>query len=412
MATAPVKDSNENTIGYMVDGTLVTSNDSQYTKVDSSALSKNTIYSSEVQKIKSARYPLAGTGSHFVRFYINLNEESKLIADNVIGTTGYVDNTQQNRANRDDVSIDALRTAGQVAGTVAGAKVGANLGSAVGGAVGGLGGVKGRFLGKAAGLAIGGIAGAYFGGEAGGEIAEILAEKFSLTKKLKRLEAGITLYTPGNVRASYTFKYDMPEDLLVTLAQSENFESIKSGLESMKSAITGEGAAEAVKNLGAFGRIIATGVSGANGSKTVSMLSRTAINSRRDVVFQYVGNRQFRFEYTFAPRDIKEAEEVDRIIFMFKYFAHPEVLQGYSQFLYLYPAEFDIEYGMRVDGGQEIANPNVNKISSCVLDSVDVDYSPTGRFQTLEKGEPVIIKMSLMFREIETLHRARIAKGY
>jgi hypothetical protein len=158
------------------------------------------------------------------------------------------------------------------------------------------------------------------------------------------------------------------------------------------------------KNLG---RILA-----ASSNNTVSTLSRTAYNPKKDLLFKSMGNRSFQFEFQFAPNDSVEALMVKDIIYAFKLYSHPEVLKGYGQFLYLYPAEFDIQYGFIDSTGAEKENTSLNKISSCVLESISVNYGSQGTFQSLENGEPIITNMSLRFKEIETLTQDRVRKGF
>lgn len=379
-------------------------------------------------RVRSLIYPQSGGNHHYVRFSINLNEESRLIKSKQVEITGDANQTDQNRLNRNLASQDAINAAGTVVGAYAGAKAGVAAGAALKNLF------KNKLSSGIAGVAVTGgaaLAAGAAGAALGDNIGELASEYLKLTNRLKRLAADITLYTPGNIRANYNLNYDMPEDILVALAQSDNFEAIQAGLAAAGTGIAGvyndamsgnfgqaaTGAADlgraAGNTFGKFGRIVATGA-----SSTVSMLSRTAVNTRRDVMFKHVGNRQFVFEYTFAPKSVTEAKEVADIIFMFKYFAHPEMLPGYGNFLYLYPAEFDIEYGMMPDNvnagpTQPKQNKYLNKISSCVLTDIDVNYAPGGNaFQSLEAGEPIITTLSLVFKEIETLHRERIAQGY
>ena len=379
-------------------------------------------------RVRSLIYPQNGGNNHYVRFSINLNEESRLIKSKQVGIVGDANLSDQMRLNRNMQTQDAFNGAGAILGAYGGAKV---TGAIVGKNAAAL---KNLFKGKfgqtaAVGTLIG--AGAIATGQAVGErIGEIATAYLKVTNKLKRLTADITLYTPGNVRANYNLNYDMPEDILVALAQSDNYDAIKAGLDAAGTGITGagkdiwhgnfrQGASQAGAVAGDVGELAgkAARILGAR-SSTVSMLSRTAVNVRRDVMFKHVGNRQFVFEYTFAPKSVTEAKEVADIIFMFKYFAHPEMLQGYGNFLYLYPAEFDIEYGIvpenaNVGPTQPKRNEYLNKISSCVLTDIDVNYAPgSNAFQSLEQGEPVITTLSLVFKEIETLHRERIAQGY
>jgi hypothetical protein len=156
---------------------------------------------------------------------------------------------------------------------------------------------------------------------------------------------------------------------------------------------------------GKFAQIVAIG-----GSDLLQSLTRSTINQKSDLLFKKVNRRSFQFEYSFMPKNAFEAYDVASIIYMFKYFQHPEMLEGYDQWLYIYPAEFDIEYVYKSDGGE---NENIwlNKISSCALESVTVSYGGNGTFQSLVNGEPVQTSLVLRFREFETLHQDRIAKG-
>lgn len=364
--------------------------------------------------VDNLTYPLNGGNSHFIRFYINVNEESRLIKENKVGVIGDANYSEQNRPFQNQTSESAIKTGITAVGTIAGASLALESRR-----------IQGAFRGKGTAIASGlSIAAAVAGpnisaitdfvSDGVDFLSGVAIEKFKLTQKIKRLAANITLYTPGNVKVSYDFKYEMPEDLIVTLAQQQNFDAIKSGLDAMGSALKDASPTafgQALTGAGSqIGRIIASA------NQTGSMLSRTAVNHKRDIMFRHVGNRQFSFEYVFAPRSPEEAKEVYDIIFMFKYFAHPEILDGYGNFLYLYPAEFDIEYGQifknAESGGVEQMNPHINKISSCVLENIRVDYSPGGSFQSLERGEPVLTTLALNFKEIETLHRDRIARGY
>ena len=350
-------------------------------------------------RIRTLQYPIAGGNSHYVRFYINVNEESRLIKNKVVGTTGPVDNSQQSRANRNQASADAINAAGATVGAIKGAQL------ASGWSAYGLKKLFGTNVPmsksyKAGSIAAAGlttVAGAVAGGAAGYAVGALANEPFNLTNKLYRLTNTISLYTPGTIETNYSMDYSITDDMLTDLAQQNQYDSIKKSISSP---------GDWMKDIGKAARIAAAT------TKTASMLSKTAVNPKRDIMFNKVNNRQFSFTYTFAPRNAAEANAVADIIYMFKYFSHPEMLPGYGNFLYLYPAEFDLEFGIVNSDGSESVNTNINKISSCVLENMQVNYSPNGSFQTLVNGEPVITVMTLNFKEIETLHQGRIQAGY
>jgi hypothetical protein len=84
---------------------------------------------------------------------------------------------------------------------------------------------------------------------------------------------------------------------------------------------------------------------------------------------------------------------------------HPEFKDA-NNFVYVYPSEFDIEYF--INGSP---NDNLNRISSCVLTEMNVNYSPNGVFSTFPDGTPTQINLTLNFVELETLTKERIEAG-
>ena len=56
-------------------------------------------------------------------------------------------------------------------------------------------------------------------------------------------------------------------------------------------------------------------------------------------------------------------------------------------------------------------NDYFNRITTCVLTSVDVNYTPSG-VRSFEDGAPTQIQMGLTFRETEILTKEKINQGY
>jgi hypothetical protein len=118
--------------------------------------------------------------------------------------------------------------------------------------------------------------------------------------------------------------------------------------------------------------------------------------------------RTFRFDFMMYPRSESEAREVQAIINQLKFHQAPEVRKESNGYFLIPPSEFDIKFYYN---GAE--NPNIPKISTCVLESIDLDYAPNG-FTTYEvpgdlkpklgkTGMPVAIRMSLQFKETEIM---------
>jgi hypothetical protein len=156
------------------------------------------------------------------------------------------------------------------------------------------------------------------------------------------------------------------------------------------------------QSLGSLASAIGMNLNPANIASATS--SRTP-NPFREQLFKAVDARTFRFEYKFLPRSKSEADNVRRIIDTFKFHMHPEISTG--GLFYIYPSEFNIVYYWR---GKE--NLNMNRISTCVLENMHVDYGGAS-FNTFDDtGMPTEVNLKLTFKETETLTKERIQNGY
>ena len=137
----------------------------------------------------------------------------------------------------------------------------------------------------------------------------------------------------------------------------------------------------------------------------MSKITGLAANPMKEQIFRGIDFRTFSMEYMFAPRNEKEAQNVLNIIQAFKYHMMPELKEG-SNFLFIYPSEFDVVY---YHGGQE--NLNVHRHTSCVLVDMNVNYTPQGVFNTFKNGMPTQIGINLTFKELAITTKEMIAKG-
>ena len=204
---------------------------------------------------------------------------------------------------------------------------------------------------------------------------------------------------------------------------------------------------------GALGKVVASNIgagvaalltrSVANGLATGSAINRVynplgsvvgtgakllgyPINPRVEVLFTATPQRQFAFEILMAPKSEKESETMKKIVETLRFHAAPEItsltlgdiapvinagvielLGNVGIPLFIPPAMFDITFYNK--GGE---NTNIPRISTCVMDRIEVDYAPTGVYSTFRNGHPVVARLSMGFREVEILHKARIAQGY
>ena len=153
---------------------------------------------------------------------------------------------------------------------------------------------------------------------------------------------------------------------------------------------------------------------GAQGTRAkLQKSSGRARNPALEVIFESVPFRTFEYQYTFAPKNRKELDNVHKIIQLFRFHMLPELALGNtgSEAMYNLPSQFEIRYMYK-----EKENVYIPKISKCALNSCDINYTPHERFTTFKgdsKGaSPNIMTMSLSFTEMEVMTKNTIAAGY
>ena len=335
-------------------------------------------------------------GMNYVMFYINVQEDSKLLTQ---GNAPIVPNVTS-RVGRD------LNGRGYNNAQVVGANV---AGSAI----------AGNVIGSALGISGGGTAGAVLGGVTSsylsdGSIQDLTsldaaseAAQRSFSKPLKRLKTAIALHIPNNWNIRYGVQYE-DADTFGAQALMAGGAAIVNGATNVAGALmqgngggAGQAAINTLKDLGpiaASAGLNATPLGGA-----LSAMSGVASNPKKEQLFKGVDFRTFTFDYQFYPRDDVESGNVKRIIDEFKYHMHPEFKDS-GGFLFTYPAEFDIYY---YAGGEE--NQFVHRHSACVLTSMNVNYSPQGQFTSFENGAPTQINITLEFKELAIMTKETLA---
>jgi hypothetical protein len=220
-----------------------------------------------------------------------------------------------------------------------------------------------------------------------------LPSSLKVLNKMKRLTSAISLYIPNDLSIGYSVAWG-EEDLSSSELLAETLGGMVAAAKN-KSAT--EGATEAV---GAA----ATGVGTKLGSTALNnvpalakALRATPGNAKAEQLFKSVDFRTFTFNYSFAPRDKKEAETVLRIIRTFRHHMLPEFADE-NKFIYVYPSEFEVKY---FRGDKE--NEYLEKHLTAVLTNCNINYTPNGQFVTFGgdlDGMPAQINMTLTFKEI------------
>ena len=137
----------------------------------------------------------------------------------------------------------------------------------------------------------------------------------------------------------------------------------------------------------------------------ISQLAGYPLNPRLEILFTGRRQRGFVFELLMSPVNEGEANLIQNIIRLLRFHSSPDIVA--AGYFFVPPAEFDISF---YKDGKE--NLNIPRINTCVLEKIEVDMAPTGAYSAFSTGHPVQTRLSLGFREIEILHKARITQGF
>ena len=237
----------------------------------------------------------------------------------------------------------------------------------------------------------------------------------SMFKTTTRITDSVALYLPPNVQDNTAATYSEMETGIVGLVAAgggqflnsmrrNDYEGAARSLIGGVKAITQEAVRKAG---GAFVDVLA-GVEGT--AELANKAFGQATNPYMEVMFDQMNLRSFAYNFTFAPRNETETQDVQRIINLFRFHMAPELKGAQKRFLTL-PSTFDIHY--MYQSSPDISNENnfYSKISTCVLKSCNVNYTPDG-VKSFESGAPTQISMALSFMETEMLTKQKVAQGF
>jgi hypothetical protein len=249
-------------------------------------------------------------------------------------------------------------------------------------------------------------------------VQEYVAENSSTYAKTgvrttKRTTDTIALYMPDTLAFTQSQNYaglELGGGLAATLGAG--FSGAQNILNSNMSNI--DKANYALKNETPFVLNALANATGQAGRAVFAGFTGTTVNPMMEVIYSAPEFRSFRFDFMFYPRSSIEAKEVQNIIQRIRFHQAPEVLGnnsagGLGGYFLVPPSEFDIKFYYN---GTE--NENIPSISTCVLQTVDVDYAPNGfaAYEVLEDknvpkwgstGMPVGIRLGLVFKETQII---------
>ena len=230
-----------------------------------------------------------------------------------------------------------------------------------------------------------------------------------------RISDSVAIYLPPNVQDSLGATYNDTETGMLGFAAAAGLDFSNAvgakDYEAAANALVGGAAGVLTEGAKKAGAALAETLAGAEGAAgMVNRVFGQADNPYVEVLFQAMEVRTFTYNFTFAPRNEEETQDVQEIIQLFRFHMVPELQGGQSRFLTL-PSEFDIHYMYIGKDGTNTENEYYNKIATCVCTNVTVDYTP-GKVSSFTDGAPTQITMALTFKETETLTKDKVNAGY
>jgi hypothetical protein len=272
----------------------------------------------------------------------------------------------------------------------------------------------------------------------------------SLKPKATTIRSQIALYMPDTLNMTYSSNYDefsLADSLGIggkiastTVSAFEDYNKTGSWAQTAKNLGQGAAAAELV---GAIANNLPNKyglnkLSTQNGADILLKSTGKAINPQTQLLYKGIGLRTFQLDFIFTPKTKAEAKTVKDIIDTFTYYSHPilgDAAKGSQGQYFIMPSVFEIKFkftggdgtfssiissilGSLGSIGSAIApllsskgaeNENLYKVGECVLENMSVDYAPNG-WSAYGDGAPVQTRMTLQFKEMDIVHRGRMAQ--
>ena len=214
------------------------------------------------------------------------------------------------------------------------------------------------------------------------------------------IETQIALYMPASISVNYTSSFG-----------EQNISALAGAAAGAIDAFTGKSGASletAIKGaLGEGKMALETGLmkavdTVAPGASAILALEKGAIRTpKMELMFEGIKRREFSFEFTFIPKSKDEAEDIKKIVHQFKFHMASNYTNGTFREMNI-PSFFNIRYMHK-----SAENQYLNKISTCALESMDVNYGAE-RFVAYEGGVPQTTKITLKFKELEIITKEHI----
>jgi hypothetical protein len=162
------------------------------------------------------------------------------------------------------------------------------------------------------------------------------------------------------------------------------------------------------------------GIFGSRSTEAILAGLGYALNPMLEMTYGGTQPRSFLFQFRFAPRNLKEAEEVKKIIKTFRFHSHSEnaggqgtIAEGSGTRYLVPPNHFEIQFLRRDSTGRFVENLAMPRVTTCMVASINTNYAAQlDTFATHQDGTPVSISLDLEFIESVILTKNDIKNGY
>lgn len=210
-----------------------------------------------------------------------------------------------------------------------------------------------------------------------GKYSEGETFQVALNARKKTQTASISLYMPDTISSQYSVDY-----------QKTSLLNIATGLVDKISPVS------------------TSQIVGSDITKLGLASQGLAINDQQQIYFERIDFRTFELAFIFTPYSRDETEQIKSIVKMFKYHSAPEIVKGGAGLFFVPPSTFNIKF---MHNGEE--NQYINKVEECVIENIDVNYTPNG-WSAHPDGSPTQINLTMRFKELSLIDKNKIANGY
>ena len=181
------------------------------------------------------------------------------------------------------------------------------------------------------------------------------------------------------------------QQMLTDMIGSSNLDGIGTDSQTIQNSIRASIAGVAINQFGA----------NVTPNTVMSRALGKILNSNKELLFDGVTLREFKFDFTFTPRSVDEGSRAKQIIRQLKRSMAPKTgAESGGRGLYLSsPDLFLLRY---LSGGDD--HPFLNSFKACALTNLSVNYTGAGTYSTYGDSTPVHMKVSMVFKETNPIY--------